>query len=46
MENSKYIYLYADEFTSDAWATYCKILGLPVSSIEIKVTVASAEALN
>lgn len=46
MEGQKYIYLYADEFTSDVWSGYCNVLGVPVGSSEIKIFVSSVEVLS
>lgn len=38
-EETKYIFLYADEYDKEVWEDYCDILGVPYSSFEIKVQV-------
>ena len=39
MNNNKYIILYADEFKSDIWASYMKILNLPQNTQEVKLEI-------
>ena len=45
-EETKYIFLYADEYDKEVWEDYCDILGVPYSSFEIKVQVCGVNVLD
>lgn len=39
IEQTKYIYLYEDEYDSDVWEQYCKILGVDPNAGVLKLIV-------